>query len=593
MPGEPGGLAAAPPGTAPEPANGEDASRLGELRELLLGRERRRLEDVERRLEALGVTPEELAELLPAAVVERTARDDQLAIALAPTLEKSLLESVERNPERIAAVVYPVIGPAIRMAIAESMAGMVASINRAIEHSLSPRGLRWRLEAWRSGVPFAQVVLRHALVYRIEQVFLVHRETGLLLAHAAVDEREAQDPDLVSAMLTAIRDFVRDSFAVEPEAGLRQFAVGEVTVYVEAGPGALLAAAVRGQPPPELAPRLREVAETLHLQYRGALAEFTGDTAAFEPARPLLASCLETVLSTDRPERRSAAPRVAWSVLALLLLGLLAWRIAEGRRWAAAVERLEREPGIVLAQSERGRLSGLRDPLAAAPTVVLAAAGIDVEGLEMRWEPYLSLDPRLVLARAERVLAPPSGVELALEGDTLLARGTAPAEWIAAAERSASRLPGIERLDASALAATLPAELAEPIAALEARRVLFERGSAALGSETRTALADLATSYLELRAAAAALGYAVGLELVGRTDESGSSERNRALAGERARAVRETLIELGLTETELTERSLASAQPLAAADAASAARINRSVAFAVDLRRAAPERSRP
>ena len=140
------------------------------------------------------------------------------------------------------------LGPAIRKAIAETLAGLVASINSTIEHSLSPHGLRWRLEAWRTGVPYAQIVLKHALIYRVEQVFLIHAETGLLLAHAWAPELKASDPELISGMLTAIRDFVVDSFSREREAGgLRRFSVGELTVMVEQGPRAVLAAVVRGQ----------------------------------------------------------------------------------------------------------------------------------------------------------------------------------------------------------------------------------------------------------------------------------------------------------------------------------------------------------
>ncbi|HJR49672.1 MAG TPA: hypothetical protein VJ794_01115, partial [Gemmatimonadales bacterium] len=221
---------------------------LAELRELILGAERRRLQELERRLDAAGLTREELAELLPEAIVLRAGRDRQLARALAPTVENAIGESVRRNPRQIATAIFPVLGPAIRKAIADALAGLVASINSALEHSVSPRGLRWRLEAWRTGVPFAQIVLKHALVYRVEQVFLIHAETGLLLSHAWTPELPPSDPDLVSGMLTAIRDFVADSFARDGDAGgLRRFTVGELTVMVEQGPQAILAAVVRGQ----------------------------------------------------------------------------------------------------------------------------------------------------------------------------------------------------------------------------------------------------------------------------------------------------------------------------------------------------------
>src|SRR5688572_25039762 len=276
------------------------AADLAELRELILGAERRRLDELERRLAATSLTRDQPAELLPEAIALRAGRDRQLARALAPTVENAIGESVRRNPRPIATAIFPVLGPAIRKAIAEALAGLVASINRTLEHSISPRGLRWRLEAWRTGVPYAQIVLRHALVYRVEQVFLIHADTGLLLSHAWAPELAASDADLISGMLTAIRDFVADSFSREREAGgLRRFSVGELTVMVEQGPQALVAAVVRGEAPDDLLLRLQDTLETIHLQFAVALAEFDGDTEPFAAAQPLLEDGLATVVATD------------------------------------------------------------------------------------------------------------------------------------------------------------------------------------------------------------------------------------------------------------------------------------------------------
>ncbi len=215
---------------------------LSELRDLLFGAERRQLDELRRRLDTAELTPEELAEKLPQAIVQRSARDRQLGIALAPTVENAIRESVRRNPREIATAIFPVLGPAIRKAIAETMSGLVNTINRAIEHSLSPQGIRWRIESWRTGVPFAQIVMRHALVYRVEQVFLVHAQTGLLLAH--VPDGSLGDADLISSMLTAIGDFVNDSFESKKTGELRAFAAGDLTVLVEPGPQANIAAVV-------------------------------------------------------------------------------------------------------------------------------------------------------------------------------------------------------------------------------------------------------------------------------------------------------------------------------------------------------------
>ena len=115
-----------------------DSREFAELRELLLGGERQQLDELRRRLDAMGLTTEELADVLPEAIALRSGRDRQLARALAPTVENAISESVRRNPRELATAIFPVLGPAIRKAIAETLAGLVESINRAIEHSFSP-----------------------------------------------------------------------------------------------------------------------------------------------------------------------------------------------------------------------------------------------------------------------------------------------------------------------------------------------------------------------------------------------------------------------------------------------------------------------
>ena len=563
---------------------------LAELRELILGAERRRLQELERRLDAAGLTREELAELLPEAIVLRAGRDRQLARALSPTVENAIGESVRRNPRQIATAIFPVLGPAIRQAIADALAGLVASINSALEHSVSPRGLRWRLEAWRTGVPFAQIVLKHALVYRVEQVFLIHAETGLLLSHAWTPELPPSDPDLVSGMLTAIRDFVADSFARDGDAGgLRRFTVGELTVMVEQGPQAILAAVVRGQAPDALLGKLQDTLERVHLEFAEALGGFEGDTTPFEPARPLLEECLATVIATDREKGKlRPAAWLPWLAAAVLVLALLAWlRFRSEQRWQHAVERLKSEPGIVLTQAERtgGRwtFTGLRDPLASEPAALLASVGADTSKVSTRWEPYLSLRPELVLARARRMLVPPGTASLDMVGDTLRLRGSAPLQWLAATARTASLPAGVAALDLRGVEPIVPAELASIKREIEGRRVLFEIGSAAVRPEERAEAAGVAITFARLRAGAADLGVRARLELVGRTDPSGADSTNRALSRGRAEAVLAALTARGVARDAIHLTAAGTTDPLPATEPAERARINRSVSFVVSL----------
>jgi OOP family OmpA-OmpF porin len=570
-----------------EPAAVED---LAELRELILGAERRRLRELERRLDAAGLTREQLAELLPEAIVLRAGQDRQLARALAPTVENAIGESVRRNPRPIATAIFPVLGPAIRKAIAEALAGLVSSINSALEHNLSPRGLKWRLEAWRTGVPYAQIVLKHALVYRVEQVFLIHADSGLLLAHVWTPDLPPSDADLISGMLTAIRDFVADSFARERDAGgLRRFSVGELTVMVEQGPQAVIAAVVRGQAPDTLLARLQDTLERIHLEYAAALTTYDGDTTAFEPARPLLEECLATVVATERPrEGRRSVAWLPWVVGAVIVLAALLWlRVRSEQRWDRAVARLESEPGIVLTRAVRdgGRWSfaGLRDPLAPAPSALLAGVAVDTARVEQRWEPYLSLGPEMVLARARNTLAPPSSVALALVGDTLRLGGPAPLPWVAATAGLTSLPPGVAALDLSGVVPETPAALARLEREIEGQRILFDVGSAALGREARATAARVAASFGRIEAEAAAIGVRATLELIGRTDPTGSDSANQALSRNRAEAALGVLAARGVPAEAARVSAAGTTRPLPADDPAERARVNRSVSFLVSL----------
>jgi outer membrane protein OmpA-like peptidoglycan-associated protein len=522
----------------PPPPSEPPATKFTELRTLLVGPEQRQLRALQTRLEDPAAQARDVSRVLAAAVELRT-NDPHLKRALAPTIEETISASVRRNPRPLADALFPIIGPAIRKAVATTLSGMLESLNTTLELSLSWRSLQWRLDARRTGKSFAEIVLLNTLVYRVEQVFLIHRPSGLLLQHLMAPGVPAQDPDLVSAMLTAIRDFVGDSFKVREDEGLQTLKVGELSVWVEQGPHALLAVVVRGTAPPALRATLQQALESVHAQYSDLLESFDGNAARFEGARSLLEVCLQQQYRGRKRRARLSPTAQALTVLTLLALGTWMFFALRARsRWNGYVSALRSEPGIVVVSSGRegGRfvVSGLRDPLARDPATLLGPNHIAADDVVGRWELYQALHPTLVIARARQLLAPPAEVNLQLQKDVLVAAGTAPIDWIDTSLRMAPVIPGVTRLDASSLIASSVDALARSI---EAAIPMFIKGSTEFtpGGEqiVRAQLARLTS--LDALGRVAKRQFTV--ELVGEADADGPPELNLPLSERRAARV--------------------------------------------------------
>ena len=508
-----------------------------ELRSLLLGPAEQQIAEIHERLKDPSRQLEEVSRVLPAAVSARTRQDGELGEALGPTVTTAIERSVRRNPQPLVDAIFPVIGPAIRKAISVALSGMIQSLNQTMTHSFSARGLKWRVEAWRTGKPFAEVVLLHTLLYRVEQVFLIHKETGLLLQHVVAGGAATQDADMVSGMLTAIQDFVHDSFQSPEGEQLETLEVGDLAVWVEQGPLALMAAVIRGNAPQDLRLVFQTTLERIHLEFRDQLRDFSGDASQLDGARPLLEDCLQSQVDQEKQAADSARrlPVPVLVVASLLVVGLLVWGFfaLRGRqRWNNYVERVRNEPGIVVTEtgSRDGKyfIGGLRDPLARDPAEFLPEAGVAPETVASRWEPFQAMSPEFVLARAGRLIEPPETVSLKLAGGVLEAEGFAARQWIEETRRAARFIPGVNRLKDDNL--------------LDVDRILkpsllfvVDETNLVPGQEEK--FRQLMTDIEHLQALAVALKKNVRLEITGHADGSGTEERNEELRRGRAEMI--------------------------------------------------------
>ncbi|HKO05423.1 MAG TPA: OmpA family protein [Candidatus Acidoferrales bacterium] len=576
-----------------EPASAEDEQALAELREILFHAERDELLALRERVHDPAQRARDVGEVLSDAVELRAAEgpDESLTDALRPTVERTLKESVQRDPQVIAEALFPAMGPAIRRAISEYFRQLVQSFDQAMQHSFSIQGIRWRIEAVRTGKSFSEVALLHSLVYRVEQVFLIHRETSLILQHLIAPEAATQDSDMVSGMYTAVKDFMSDSFGAGENEKLEGEALeaklGDNWLWAEIGPRAALAVISRGQPPQSLHRKLSEVLEYVHAAFGPKLEKFTGDSSPFEAARDHLAGCFVT----QRRERAIPPPRpyFVYSLVTVLAL-FAAWQVflgVEDWRWGRFVDGLREQPGYTITSFDRGwfkryyEIRGMRDPQAQDPFALLEKQGLNPALADFQLSPYYSLDDALVQKRATALLAPPPGVTLTVESGVLRARGEAPAEWARALESRAMLIAGVKRVDTSGLLLPGQSDFVRQRGQLSGDRILFSAGSAEIRPDQRTALEAVAEHLKALDKLAQEMGEELSVEVVGHTDSTGPDATNQRLSQYRAARVLQALVRGGLRAEILRAQGTGASEPLAGEGSEAERQINRCVTFRV------------
>ncbi len=566
----------------------EGDPKLEALRSVILEQDRAAIAKLQQKFDDPQQFAEAISSVLADAFALAGSRDEQLAKVLAPILEQATQASIRKKPGTMVGILYPLMGPAIRKSIAESLDGTLQRLNQSFKHSFSLQGLKWRLEALRSGSSFADVVLKHTVQFRVEHVFLIHSKTGLLIERVSAPEVTAQDPQLVSGMLTAIQDFVRDSFEGTNKnggGGIDTLRLGDVLLWCEEGPFAFLAAVIRGNPPESLHAALRETLTHIHDQFRSSLEEFQGDDAGLGDLVAPLETCLQ---QQEQPRETKLSPWL-WIIPLVLLLLAGAWvihRAIDRHRVDSYVQRLREEPGIVVASTEfrngKWQISGLRDPLAADPAVVLSQSGLDANHVAGHWESYQALNPAIVLRRLAASLNPPPSVSLSLNGDTVEVTGSVPQYWVERARALIAALPaGSPRVDLSALRDVQDPEFIRLRDAIQGHIIAFDSNADRPARGEDATLDLVALQFRQLMRVTKRLGFSARMMISGHADALGNETANLSLSAARAEVVRSMLKARGIAPELLTVRSAGPLEPMLAPNGKATAAMNRRVTFTV------------
>lgn len=509
----------------------DSEAHFSELQELLVGEYIQDLRNHRERLDTLEANALHSSQAVARSLAQESKKDPKIRKVLHPVIEDALRISVEENPSMMAGILFPMIGEAVRKAVAHATQQMLDSTNDVIANSFSMERLGWRIEGWRTGKSFAEVALAHSLSYRVEHIYVIHRTSGLLLGQVTNQANLLQDSDMVVGMLTAIQDFVRDSFTSNKQADLDVIQVGEFKIWLQHGPIALLAAVISGQPKAGLRDVLVRQVEHIHRNFQVGMARFETTGQAIPGLEESLGGCLvEEMQEKPKKQQSYLKFKIAGVILLIVFCAGTFFYVRRALNWSDYIQRLRHQPGIVVIEDTRDwttlSVRGLRDPMAMDPASILGKYDLSPSEVSAHWEPYYSLDPRFANVR-----------RLNNEAD-----------------------------------------------ALRKVAVRFQFDSTVLPIDQLALLDTIGDQIQELAADANRQKRYLHIQVFGHTDRTGTSEHNDTLSQNRAEWIVRFLVGRGIDGKLLSAAGLSNRQPGYNGDIQEGQDLDRRVTFSVDLR---------
>ncbi len=490
------------------------------------------------------VTASDVSDVLPQAVYLRNKQDAKLSFALAPLIEGGLETSIKKSPDKITQILGPHMNKLINFFVSSEMKKWTVKLDRLVERSLTPQAIKWRIEAYWNGVSYVDLFLSRTFRYRVEQVFLIQKDSGILLCDVAREDEAVLSRDAVSAMLTAVLEFFNDSFQKKVE-GANVIDFRNYKLLVEYGPEAILAGVVKAVSlPPDLSTLFKSTLDEIHIKYKEEFLAFKGDASIFDPASAELESCIAEKLNEDILPKKKKKTWI-WALMgaALILLAvLLLWpQESESERRNRILDLVKSQQGVITASISQGSEDGqvlhlLRDAKMTNVSNDVTTI-IQKEEIDIPIKQYVAIDSMDIQKFAVLSLAPPATATLTIEDNVLVAKGSASHDWIARLENARSLIPGISEINRNQLVdedLRLFEDLKDKI---EAHEVRFEQGRASLSSGARKELKDFSVNIQKLDDVLGRLGKQGRIEVYGHTSPEGSVRQNQRIASARANNV--------------------------------------------------------
>jgi outer membrane protein OmpA-like peptidoglycan-associated protein len=489
-----------------------------------------------------------LAPSIPVGISHRISEyPDEIAIALAPEMASAIKQQITIKREAMSDALYPIIGSTILKYIGETM----REINEKLEQSLSPEAIARKIKAKLQGISEAELLMQATAPLTVKAVFLIHKNSGLLIAGVQPPESEELESEMIAGMLTAIRSFVNDCISKSGNlAEIDAVQYGTSSIVLEVAGSCYLAVVIEGGTRQWFKYKMRAIFKNILQEYGEQIQEFNGDPTRVPPEVNLN---LQKLIDTEVKVKSTKIPILP--VIGLAALGLIGvgWGIHEYRSGIAAT--LEADTNLALQSAPdlsvyrlaadvkdgvleiSGRVPNQKLRVKAEKIAQDAAPKLRIDNKIIAVE--VPPDPVLTEADVKRTVALLNKLESInisaryAEGKVAIAGSVSKATDAQKITQAFEKIPGVKSVtNTVGIGTQLPSPPIEV-------RLYFGAGSAILSPKDIAQKLSKVKQYMEENST-------TNLRVIGYSDFKSSPAENQKLALERAINVKAALVKEGI-----------------------------------------------
>lgn len=259
------------------------------LKSLLVSEEHEQIEKLQKDLESLleeSRDPEKIIERISPlinSIFSQTLQNSKKEFIpiFSPLISLSIKDQVKNERDDIIDALYPVMGSMISKFVSEAFKDIMIEINNKVQSTFSFSMIQRKIESKIKGIPEAELLLqKSSFLFKVQNVFLIHKESGILISERSLSGREAIEPEMVASMLTAIKSFANDWIAKNSDyLELNEIEFGNYKIRLEVAGCCYLAIVLTGDANKNLQQSIVATLEYFVTTYAAEISDFNGDVS--------------------------------------------------------------------------------------------------------------------------------------------------------------------------------------------------------------------------------------------------------------------------------------------------------------------------